>query len=252
MPVGHSLLVSSDPVTIQDVSLTLQEFSISADVCREPSAAISLLNRRKFDAVIVDLELGELCRKILDEVRRSSSNRTAVTFAISGQDEDSSAASREKSSFVFEKPLSPQSIRVTLKSAYGLILRERRRYFRCPATVPVAIQRTGMPELRCSSVNLSQGGMSLSTIVPLEPGERVRVQFTLPGYRVPCLAEATICWSKTSHIGVRFVSLSQESKFELQDWLSRKLEEILPDFVSRQFEKAAAYPVPACEHKTED
>ncbi len=59
MEVGHTLLVSADPVTIQQFSHALGELSISPDVCRDVTAAVNLLNRRKFDAVIVDLQLGE-------------------------------------------------------------------------------------------------------------------------------------------------------------------------------------------------
>ena len=79
MAIGLALLVSADPSTIQQVSLALQELSISPDVCREVPAAVGLLNRRKFDAVIVDLQLGERCGLILDEVHHQ--NRTAVKFA---------------------------------------------------------------------------------------------------------------------------------------------------------------------------
>ncbi len=50
MAIGLALLVSADPSTIQQVSLALQELSISPDVCREVPAAVGLLNRRKFDA----------------------------------------------------------------------------------------------------------------------------------------------------------------------------------------------------------
>jgi hypothetical protein len=82
-----------------------------------------------------------------------------------------------------------------------------------------------MPEVRCYSVNVSEGGMAVSTFVPLSPGEEVQVQFTLPDHKVPFLAESRICWLKTGQLGVRFVSLSRERKSELQDWLSQKLEE---------------------------
>jgi hypothetical protein len=57
MAVGIALLVSADPVAIRQFSHTLQELCISPDVCREIPAAGGLINRRKFDAVIVDLEL---------------------------------------------------------------------------------------------------------------------------------------------------------------------------------------------------
>jgi len=236
MAIALALLVSADRVTIQQCSRALQEFSISPDVCQDAAGAVHLLNRRKFDAVIVDLQLGEQAGLILDEVHLSPSNRTAVTFAISGSDAEGTAL-RKRSEFVFERPLSPQSIRSTLKPAYGLILRERRRYFRRPISIPVSIL-TRNREIRCHSVNISEGGMALSTFAPLNSGECVQVHFTLPDHEVRFLAESTICWLKTGHLGVRCVALSPERKSELQGWLSRKLEESLPESVACQFREA--------------
>jgi CheY-like chemotaxis protein len=227
MSIGLALLVSTDPVAIQQFRHALQQLSISPDVCREVPAAIHLLNRKKFDAVIVDLQLGEQSGKVLDEAQRSATNRTTVTFAISGSDAETTAAFRKRSSFVFERPLSAHSIRSTLKPAYGLILRDRRRYFRCPVSIPVVILRQSMPEVRCQSINISEGGIALSTIAPLKPGETVHVQFTLPDQKTTWFEESTIRWSKTGHIGVGFVSLSQKSKSELQGWLSRKQDETI-------------------------
>src|ERR1017187_10031426 len=244
MTVGIALLVSADPVAIQQFSHALQELSISPDVCREIPAAVGLLKSRKFDAVIVDLELGEQSGVILDEVHLSSSNRTAVTFGIGDNDAAGTAAFRKKSQFVFERPLSTQSIRNTLKPAYGMILRERRRYFRCPISIPITILRQSMPEVRCYSVNISEGGMAVSMFVPLSAGEPVQVQFTLPGHKI-LLAESRICWLKSGRLGVRFVSLSPESKSELQGWLSRKLEEALPEFVADKFRKAESPSIKA-------
>jgi hypothetical protein len=146
--------------------------------------------------------------------------------------------------FVFERPLSKESIRRILKPAFGLILRERRRYFRCPLSIPVSIRRRTMPLVRCDTVNISEGGMAVSTSVPLSPGEDVQVQFSLPGHKVLFLAESKICWLKTGHLGVRFVSFSQGHKSELQGWLSRKLEEALPDSVAENFQKVEGSPVP--------
>jgi diguanylate cyclase (GGDEF)-like protein/PAS domain S-box-containing protein len=237
MSIGLALLVSADPVTIQQFSLALRELSITPEACQDTASAGLLLKRRKFDAVIVDLQLGEQSGLILDEMHLSPSNGTAVTFGIGNDDAESTAALRKKSQFVFERPLSPQSINETLKPAYGLILRERRRYFRCLVSIPVIIQREGGQEIQCKSVNISVGGIALSTQVPLVPGESVRVQFVLPEHKAAFLAESKISWSKTDHVGVRFISSSDEDKCELQSWLSQKLEETLPEFVAEQFRK---------------
>jgi PilZ domain len=238
MAIAFALLVSADPVTIGAFSLAMRKLSISLEVCQEAAGAVRLLNRRKFDAVVVDLQLGPQCGLILDGLNLSVSNRTAVTFAISSSDVDATAAFRRRTGFVFGRPFSPQSIRSTLKPAYGLILRERRRYFRCPISNPVTILRRNMPEVRCRSVNISEGGMAVSALFPLNAGEGVQLQFTLPDHKEPFLAKSTICWLKTGHFGVRFVSLPLERKSELQEWLSRKLEEEIPESVARQFQKA--------------
>jgi diguanylate cyclase (GGDEF)-like protein/PAS domain S-box-containing protein len=238
MSIGLALLVSADPVTIQQFSLALRELYISPDACQDAASAGLLLKHRKFDAVIVDLQLGEQSGLILDEVHLSSSNRTAVTFGISDNDAEVTAGFRKKSQFVFERPLSAQSIHKTLKPAYGLILRERRRYFRYPVSIPVIIRTESNEEVPCNTVNISGGGMALSTHVPLLPGENVHVQFTVPDHTAPIFAQSAICWSKTGHLGVRFVSISEEHTSELQVWLSQKLEETLPEFVAGQFRKA--------------
>jgi CheY-like chemotaxis protein len=238
MAIAAALLVSADPVTIQQIGHALQDLSISPDICQEMPASIRLLNCRKFDAVVVDLQLGEQSGRVLNEVHLSPSNRTAVTFAISSSDPTTTSALRQRSSFVFERPLSALSISSTLKPAYGLILRERRRYFRHPVTVPVTILRQSKPEVLCHSVNISEGGMAVNTFAPLTASEDVRVRFTLPDHREPFLAESRICWCTTGQLGVRFVSLSQQHSSELQEWLSRRLEEMLPEFVTEKFQTA--------------
>jgi diguanylate cyclase (GGDEF)-like protein/PAS domain S-box-containing protein len=240
MSIGFALLVSADPATIQQFSLALRDLSISSDACQDAASAGLLLKNRKFDAVIVDLELGGQSGQILDEVHLSSSNRTAVTFGISDSNvaAENTESFRKKSQFVFERPLSPQSINKTLKPAYGLILRERRRYFRYPVSIPVIIQRENREEVRCSSVNISGGGMAVGAQVQFQPGESIKVQFTLPDHKAQFVAKSTICWSKTGQFGVRFISVSDEDNSQLQTWLSEKLEEALPEFVAKQFRSA--------------
>jgi diguanylate cyclase (GGDEF)-like protein/PAS domain S-box-containing protein len=242
MSIGLALLVSADPVIIQQFSLALRELSISPDACPDAASAALLLKRRKFDAVIVDLRLGEQSGHILDEACLSPSNRTAVKFGIGDNDAEVTSAFRKKSQFVFERPVSAQSIHKTLKPAYGLILRERRRYFRYPVSIPVIIRSESTQEIWCNSVNISGGGMALSTQVPLLPGKNVRVQFTLPDHTESFFAESTICWSKTDNLGLRFVSISDEQKSELQVWLSQKLEQTLPEFVRQKFQHAEVCP----------
>jgi hypothetical protein len=54
--IASALLVSADPVTIQQFSLALREISISPEIRQEVPASIRLLTERKFDAVLIDLQ----------------------------------------------------------------------------------------------------------------------------------------------------------------------------------------------------
>jgi ActR/RegA family two-component response regulator len=251
MATAFALLVSSDTVIIQQFSHALRELSISPHVCQELAESVRLLTTRKFDALLVDLQLEKESGVILDLVRESTMNRTAVTFAIGGSDAGVTAAFRKRVVFVFERPVPTQSIRRTLRSAYGLILREQRRYFRCPIAIPITILRRGMLEVRCYSVNISEGGMAVSTSVPLGAGEDVRTQFTLPDNKTLWMAESRICWWKAGRLGIRFVSLSEEQTSELQSWLSKKQQAILPEFVARTFQKQESPLITALADKQE-
>jgi hypothetical protein len=58
------------------------------------------------------------------------------------------------------------------------------------------------------------------------------------GFGIALDTSGNACWLKTGHFGVRFVSLPLGRKSELQEWLSRKLEEAIPESVARELQRA--------------
>ena len=236
--VGRTLLISNDAITVQQLSEVMQQLALYPEICPEVPIALRLLNSQKFEAVIVDLLLGESANTILEEVRSSRSNRTAVIFTISGSRIGTAGAFKAGSSFVLERPLSMTSISRMLKAAYGLIVRERRRYFRCPVAVPADVRRPGLNDLRCQTLNISEGGMAMMMQVPLKSGQLVSVQFQLPDRPFQFAAQSFICWSdEQGQVGIQFASPSGEWKSELQEWLSQRLEESLPESVVEKFRR---------------
>ncbi len=232
----RALLVSNDPPTIELLSKSLEELAASTDVCRDIQSAIDHLNSRKFETVVVDLKLGEHSKDILERVRLSPSNHTTVAFAITDSTEESAIAFEAGSNYVLERPLSPTSIGPTLKTAYSLIVRERRRYFRCPISIPAAIGEHQAEEIHCQAVNISEGGMAIISSAPLQPGAQVAVQFTIPGQVRPFAAQSEVCWcDEQGRAGLRFLNLSFEHSSELREWLAQRLEESLPESVALKF-----------------
>jgi len=231
--MGCALLICNDSAAIQQVAEGMQQFAIATKVCNEVNMAFRLLNRQKFEAVVVDSQLGQT-GEVLEQVRLSPPNRTAVTFAIT----DPQTASLEiQPNFVMEKPLSADSVGRTLKAAFGLIVRERRRSFRCPVTIPAVILTNGK-EASCHVVNISEGGMAIAESPSLKPGEQITVLCTLPGQHVRLTVESEVCWyDEKGRAGLRSLLISSEQKSALQEWLAAKLEEDLPESVVLQFRR---------------
>ncbi len=232
----RALLVSSDPPTIEQLSESLQELAALTEVCRDIPSAIRLLNTRKFETVVVDLKLGGQAGDLLQRVRLSPSNRTTVAFAVTGSAREAAMAFEAGSNFVLERPLTTTSVGRTLKAAYGLIVQERLRYFRCSVSIPATIHKRDTGEIRCQILNISQGGMAIVTPAPLKPGAGVCVEFTIPGKRAGIEVHSEICWyDEKGRAGLRFLESSPEQSSELREWLSRRLEQSLPEAVAAKF-----------------
>jgi hypothetical protein len=214
----------------------LMPLAIRPEMCDEVFAAIRLLDKQKFEAVIVDLLLGEGATLVMEHLRFSRANRTAVTFAITAGDGARMQGVGLDSTFVLPRPLSADSINQVLRAAYGLVVRERRRYFRCPLAVPAFVRGRQPEEFLCQTVNISEGGVAISTRTMPDPALSTAVRFTLPERSGQLFAETKVCWrGHEGLVGLEFQSLASTQKSELQEWLARKLDETLPENVVALF-----------------
>jgi ActR/RegA family two-component response regulator len=235
--IGTALIVSEDAMVTRQLTEAMEELALAVEVCIKVSDALDRVNHSKLEVAVVDFSLGNQAVLFLEQVRRSASNRTAVTFAITSSSTETAHALKASSSFALERPLTLDSIRHTLKAAYGLIVRERRRYFRYPISVPAAARRKGESEVFGRTVNISESGMALSTSTALMPGTEVTIQFTLTNPQLAVTADCKVCWhNDKGQVGLSFLFLPSNLSSELQTWLARRLEEQLPDPVAKRFE----------------
>jgi ActR/RegA family two-component response regulator len=72
--VGKVLLVSNDAIAITQLTDSLQRFALFAEQRSDVASALERLNRAKFEAVIVDLQLGSQAEAVLEGIRNSPSN----------------------------------------------------------------------------------------------------------------------------------------------------------------------------------
>lgn len=233
---GTALVITKDTQARRLIIESLRPLAIQAQVCADPVLAFGLLDKHKFEAVVVDLLFGDDARLFMEQLRFSRTNRTAVSFAISSGHASGTAVARPESTFVLERPLTAASINQIFKAAYGLIVRERRRYFRCPISVPAFIRSQGIEELAGRTVNVSEGGIAVNAPCTLSLFLPAAVRFSLPDRDSQLFADATVCWSdENGTVGLQFKKLPPSQMSELQDWLARRLDESLPKSVVALF-----------------
>jgi DNA-binding response OmpR family regulator len=233
---GRALLVTSDAALAQQLKNGMRKFAVTAETCSESAIAGNLINTRKFEAIVVDLTVGQVPFAVafLEKVRQSPSNHHCVTLAVA----DPEVEARVKSNFVLHKPLTEDNLAATLKAALDLIVRDYRRYFRCPVAIPVTLAADHAIEFSCETLNISEGGVALNIPVALKRDSRVRLLFTLPDQSTSFDVEAKVCWcDNRAHAGLEFEAMPPEDQQRLQAWLSRVIEKGMPEPIARFPEK---------------
>jgi c-di-GMP-binding flagellar brake protein YcgR len=160
----------------------------------------------------------------LQELRRTASNKTSVSFAMLNGS-STKTAFEMGANFVLQKPLVPITTLRCFSAAFGQMTREKRRYYRVAVEMPVRVVFEEGREIHASATNISEGGMAIAIADPLPKKEISLVQFTLPTTSNTLQAKAVLAWADGSgHAGLRFLNLPQLSQEHLERWLSTRME----------------------------
>ena len=159
-------------------------------------------------------------------MRHGSSNRTAIAFAVTNKLTDMRAAFQLGANFVLDKPLTPERTKRCFRAAHGLLVGERRRYFRCPVDVPVWVagERGGDYASRVQCQNVSEGGMAIQCKESMSVGRVLQARFELPGLGMEFEVKCEVAWSDSHRrCGLRFVHIPAKLRQQLQSWLSAQI-----------------------------
>jgi DNA-binding response OmpR family regulator len=225
----ESLLLSRDSEVLRVLRPTLEKLSIEVEVCQEARKATEILISEKFDAVIVDCDDLAGGLEVLQGLRATPSNRNSVTFALlNGKKTTTQEAFGMGVNFVLQKPVSTLNASRCFHAALNFMVRERRRYFRQPAKMPVKVILSDK-ELRATSTNISEGGIALMMHQALPKSATPVLQFTLPETSLALSVESEVAWADIKgHVGLRFLNVPQSSQELLEKWLDEQMEKEFP------------------------
>src|SRR5882724_264825 len=154
----ESLLISKDASLLGVLRPTLELLSVNVEVCSGSQTGSEMLQKRKFDAVIVDCDDMQGGVELLTSLRKSQSNATSVAFAVLNGDTTTQQAFQIGANFVLQKLLTPLNATRCFNAALNFMVRERRRYFRHPIEMSVRITLPEGPRIKATATNLSEGG----------------------------------------------------------------------------------------------
>ncbi len=183
---------------------------------------VAQMNRQKFEACVIRLYDPD-AEKILHAARNSNSNRRIVIYGIARSTQEALRFSKYGINAVLDEPLERQSVLKVVRSTHLLIIHELRRYVRIPVVADVKLD-IGSGSTNVVTVEVSSGGMSVRSPVPIASQEAVQMTTTLPG--LPKLTvRAYVCWSKPAEklYGLRY-DPGDERRLRVRSWIDQYLE----------------------------
>ena len=212
-------MVNLDEATSSILRDSFRQFRITAvDIVSEDG---TWLSKEKFDAGVVRLEAG--CETLLEAMRSSPRNRNMVIYGVLMPGQDLRQVSKYGINVMLTHPLDRQSALKVVRSTHLLVLHEFRRYVRVPVITEVQLE-VERAKYAATSVELSGGGMSMTSKSNFKIGQAAEVIFTLPNSK-PLACSAVVSWvdPQDQSVGVRF-DPADERRGLIKRWIEDYLE----------------------------
>jgi hypothetical protein len=169
---------------------------------------------------------------LLQSVTESTAHKASVRFALLPAVPPSQRIPERRVHFFIRRPLSSVEVIRMFKAAYPLMVRERRRCFRCDLQVPVSLQRSSGSSLTASSANIQRGWHCDHNCGGPQHWRARQTGDTPSRHPRSVSLAAEVCWARDDRCGLQFSSVPTKVQLSLQTWLSDQLDASLPE-VSR-------------------
>ena len=214
--------MSRDAEVIRVLQPALEKLSIEVEVCHGVRSGHEIIRTEKFDAIIVDCDDLEGGLRVLEGLRKASSNKNSVTFAILNGTTTTQQAFKMGVNFVLQKPISTLNATRCFSAALNFMIREQRRYFRHPVEIPATLGSGEGQKLKATITNISEGGMAIFFRGKF-PSGRVSANFKLPGVATPLEPKVQLAWMDDSgRAGLQFFDVAKDMRDQLDQWLTEQ------------------------------
>lgn len=219
----EALILSRDSEVLKIMRRVLDDANIEVRVCETAHETLDVLNRHKYDTLVVDCDDVPGALGVLQQMRKGKSNKSCIAFALVNGNTSVREAFEMGANFALDKPVSVERATRSVRAAQGLIMRERRRYYRHLVTATGTIIVDGATALPVSIMTISEGGVSIECSRQLDKGGAARLRICLPGSETALELKGEVIWADTEgRAGIRFQVLPLDTKKELESWLEQR------------------------------
>lgn len=220
-----ALIISKDMAALAVLRRAMLSVGVSVETCGAIVSARNAMGARKFDGIVVDCDDLEGGLDLLRSLRAQDATKSAIIFAMIEATTSMQMVFQLGANFVMEKPLAFDRIVRCLRAAQGLMIGERRRYYRHKVDFAVYLNLGGnASNLAVTSIELSSGGVAIATAEQLAIGKQGSLRFALPDSNDIVETTCEVVWIQRGRVGFKFSQLSKAAKLALDSWLAERFE----------------------------
>jgi c-di-GMP-binding flagellar brake protein YcgR len=216
------LVVCADQDSASLLKVALSEMGTGVEHTPSISRGMGLLDEKRFDAIVLDYRADQSSEEFLARMRQSNKNRDSLLIALVDEGFNARPVFGLGANFVLYRPLTAERTRLSLNAARSLMRRDRRRNPRRRVSSTANVSYPGAPELNATMVDLSDGGVMITTRNRLPKSGKVYFEFALPGQQKLVRLSGEVAWQDASGCsGIRFLDVPQASRRLIQAWLQQ-------------------------------
>lgn len=212
------LLVSRDEELFRTMNSVLHDLSISISPCVNASRVAEALRSGTADLVVVDCTL-DGAREVLKDILVGRNKCKPTVLAISTQELPPAAAH-----VVLRTPVTRESARKALKSAYSRMILDYRRKARYAVMMPVVATFDCGRTAKVTIADVGDGGVGIICKDPVAVGDTFSFRLWLPGAVRQIFIAVRVLWVREhGRAGCEFLRMPPVDLMILHDWLKSRV-----------------------------
>jgi len=218
----RALVVDDDLPTCEMIQAILNSADMEAMILTDSAHAAELLQKQKFDAVFLDVNMPppdglELAR----QMRGGGYNQRTPVIMITGE-EDPAVLTRgfqAGANFFLFKPIHKERLLNLTRFTHGVIKREKRRFQRVAVRRRIQV-RFGQESLEGETIDVSLSGVLVQASRTFPTGSLVQVRLDLSPGKQPIVADGLVARVIAhTRMGVQLDRVGSAESQRLQDFL---------------------------------